>query len=49
MTNYEEKLKAAKEALGTTYLCHPDNMVKKKRHKKTTFQKLVEKNRKKMF
>lgn len=49
MTNFETKLQAAKDALGSRYLCHPDNMVKKKRQKKTTFQKLVEKNRKKMF
>ena len=37
--DYSEKLAAAKEALGSKYLCHPDNRVHKKRLKKTTFQK----------
>ncbi len=37
--DYSEKLAAAKERLGTAYLLHPDNQVKKKRIRKTTFQK----------
>ena len=30
----DERLKLAKEALGTKYLLHPDNMVKKKKVRK---------------
>ena len=46
-TDYTEKLQAAKEKLGTAYLLHPDNQVKKKRIKKTTFQKFHSKVQKK--
>ena len=46
-TDYSEKLQQAKEMLGNKYLLHPDNVVKKKRVKKTTFQKFLANTRKK--
>lgn len=47
MTDFAERLEQFKEQMGSLYLMHPDNTVKKKRLKKTTFEKFVAKTRKK--